>query len=686
MEDKHLKLKHRIAFGLSMSGFLCFTLLVFAPLTLYVKGNDDMWFSFRTLLAPIAIIAGISFIVLSLLLTFVPKGLHKILCCLTFGLALGLYLQCAFFNISYGSGVLDGSQIIWGDYTTYGAIDSAIWAGCIALPFALFMVFKHSWRHALMIAAGCIALLQIGSLAINIYQNQNTLNKLSHEVTQAGIYDVADEENTLVFVVSSMDNSYFKDYKKEHPDLENKLAGFTQYDNALATGAGTMVSLPALMTGEVYTKDTKYTDYIREIWSGDTLYDLLQEKATDCRIFCDDMYFGNGAVRRIDNVVDRVQDKNSYYVVGSTVYRYTMYNCLPHYLKKYFWMNIKDYSAYKSNNTFTAYNDDVLYENYQCNDGFSITDKYHKSLRIYQLQGAREPYRLNSSGKKVSEGTSQRAQTEGEFRIILDMIQDLKDKGLYDSARIIITADNGELDQGQNPMLLYKDKGEAKGYAVSNAPVSLFDLPATLASTVTASYSEYGSGITFKDAEKLPQTRERLFYRNAGSNAGSRIEEYRCTGSAADVNNLEKIAEHRINGGNIDSYTLGKELTFTTDETAAIYCSEGFGHTNGWRTIVHGKRAVMEIPIDKIPENIEDLHAYFNVLTIYEKTPVIIYSDGEEIFSGELNSVVRQNGLNFLIPEYAIGSDKLLTLEFTFPDIEDSSNIMALTSFKIYHQ
>ena len=187
MEDKHLKLKHRIAFGTAMAGFFCITLLIFAPLTLYVKGNDDMWFSFRTLLAPIAIVAGAGFIVLAAILSFVPKIFHKLLCCLTFGLALGFYLQCTFFNISYGSGVLDGSQIIWSDYSTYGAIDSAMWAGCIALPFALFMVFKRSWRHALMIAAGFIVLLQVGSLAVNIYQNQNTLNKLSHEVTQAGI-------------------------------------------------------------------------------------------------------------------------------------------------------------------------------------------------------------------------------------------------------------------------------------------------------------------------------------------------------------------------------------------------------------------------------------------------------------------------------------------------------------------
>lgn len=686
MEEKHLKLKHRIAFGATMSGFLCATLLLFAPLSLYVKGNEDMWFSFRSLILPIILVSVVAFIVIAAILSFVPRGFHKLLCCLTFGLALGFYLQCTFLNISYGSGVLDGSQIIWRDYTTYGAIDSAMWAGCIALPFALYMVFKHSWRRALMIAAAVIVVLQIGTLAVNIFQNQNSLNKLSHEVTQNGIYDLADEDNTVVFVVSSMDNSYFKQYKKEHPEVEKELKGFTQYDNTLATGAGTMVSLPSLMTGEVYKKDIKYTDYIHNIWRGNNVYDLLKKNGVDIRIYCDDMYFGNDAVKKVDNVVDRVQDASSYLVISDTMYRYTMYNCMPHYLKRFFWMSIKDYSAYKSNNTFVPFNDDVFFSEFEENDGFSVTDKYHSALRIYQLQGAREPYRMNAKGEKERSETSRKEQIEGEFAKILEMIGDLKERGLYDDARIVITADNGELDQGQNPVLLYKDKGENKGYTVSKAPVSLFDLPATLASTVTNDYTGYGSGYTFKDAEKAVSDRRRLFYRNAGSNAASRIEEYSCTGDASDSASLEKIAEYRINGGNIDNYTLGKELTFTTDETAAIYCSEGFGHTNGWRTIVHGNKAVMEIPLDKVPDNVTDLHAYFNVLTIYEKTEIVIYSGGEEIYDGELDSVIRQNGLNFLIPIDTLDRNTI-RLEFVFPEIkDDDTNIMALTSFKIYKQ
>ena len=684
MEDKHLSLKHRFAFGSAVSAFFCFTLLAYGPLHLYITGNDEMWFSFYSLLTPVIVVTLIGFIVLTAILSL-PKGaIHKVLCCLVFGISVGLYIQCGFFNISYGSGVLDGSQIAWKDYTTYGAIDSAMWAACLALPFALYMVFKHSWRHILMAAAIFIILLQTGSLAINIYQNQNFLNKLSHEVTVDGMYELSEKDNTLVFVLSSMDQQYYESYKKKHPEIADELTGFTEYTNALSTGSDSLVSIPAMLTGNVYKKDMKYTDFINDTWNSNNVFDVLKSEGADVRVYTDDKFFGNAAVSKVDNITNRAQDSTAYQVIGSTIYRYTIYNSAPHYLKKPFWMSLKEYSSFKSNNTYDPENDAKVFEDYDNAKGFTYTDQYDHAIRIYHLKGAERPYRLTADGKKDSKGTSLSAQVEGDFYYLTQMIKDLKSSGKYDSARIIITADNGDTGYNQHPVLLYKDKGEKEKYQTSKAPVSLFDLPATLVSSVTKDYSRFGS--TIKDVEKLSDNRARLFYRNAGTNANSRIEEYTTTSSASSTKDMNLKKNYYINNGKLEDYMLGTELTFTEDETASMYCKEGFGHTNGWRTIITGKTAQMEIPISEIPENIADLHAYFNVLHIYEETQCTITANGEEVYSGKLNNNVRRNGLNFLIPTDVIGRDRTITLTFSFPDIGKDDNVMALTSFKIYKQ
>ncbi|WP_316631292.1 hypothetical protein [uncultured Ruminococcus sp.] len=686
MEDKHYSLKHRFAFGATTAALFCFTLLVYGPLSLYVTGNDEMWFSFRSLLSPVIIVSLIGFVVMTLLLSL-PKGaIHKILCCLVFGISLGLYIQCSFFNISYGSGVLDGSQIAWMDYTTYGAIDSAMWAACLAMPFALFMVFKRSWRHVLMVAAVFIIFTQIAGLSLDLYKNQNSLDKLSHEVTTDGIYELSDQENTLVFVLSSMDQSYYDEYKKDHPELEKQLSSFTEYTNATATGSDSLVSVPAMLTGEVYKKDVKYTEYINGAWNANNTFDVLQKHYADTRIFTDDKYFGNAAVRKVDNISDRAKDKDAYKVIGSTMYRYTLYKAVPHYLKQLFWMSLSDYSSFKSNNTYNPDADDKFFADYDKAEGFTYSDKYPSAVRIYNLKGAEAPYRLTSNGEKDPDGTSRKEQIEGEFTYILKMIGDLKDHGKFEDARIIITADNGNEDINQHPMLLYKDKNAINVYRTSEAPVSLFDLPATLASTVTKDYKKIGSGTSFKDAEKASEKRERYFYRSVGSNAQSRIEEYLINSKNLDSKKIKLTNSYLLNGGVVENYTLGKELTFTEDETAAMYCKSGFGHTNGWRTIINGKTAQMEIPLDDLPGNLSDLHAYFNVLNVYEETECVITANDVNVYTGRLGNDARNHGLNFLIPTDVIGRDKTIRLTFNFPELREDTDVMALTSFKIYKQ
>ena len=686
MDDKYFSIKHRFAFGTLVAAFFTSTLLIYAPLSLYVSGNDEMWFSFRSLLSPVFVVSLIGMVVMTALLSLPKRGIHKLLCCLVFGVSLGLYIQCGFFNISYGSGVLDGSQIAWKDYTTYGAIDSAMWAACLALPFAVYMVFKRSWRHILMVAAIFIILLQIGGLSIQLYQNQNSLDKLSHEVTNEGIYELSDSDNTLVFMLGAMDKTYYDDYKKEHPEVTEELEGFTEYDNVLGTGSESLVSVPAMLTGDVYKKDTKYTEYVSRAWNNYNVFDVLQKNDCDARVYSDDKFFGNAAVRKVENVVDRAQDSQAYWVIGNTMYRYTMYKAVPHYLKQLFWMSLNDYSSFKSNNTYNPDNDEKFFADYDKAEGFSYTKDYPSAVRVYNLKGAEAPYRLTSTGEKDTDGTSLKEQVEGDFHYILKMIADLKENGRYDSATIVITADNGDTEFSQRPVLLYKAKGDKEAYRTNSAPVSLFDLPATLASTVTDQYKDVGTGKTFKDAEGSAWNRRRFFYRSTGANAKSRIEEYKTNSPKIDADSLKLINSYYLNGGKVDNYILGTELTFTEDETAVMYCQEGFGHTNGWRTIINGTKALMEIPVEDIPENLEDLHAYFHVLNIYEETQCVISANGEEVYSGRLSSEVRQNVLNFLIPTDVIGRDRTIYLTFTFPELEHDTDVMALTSFKIYKQ
>lgn len=692
MDNNQEKFSHRLALGGSISLFFVFTIGLYAPLMLYIENKDVLWFNFESTLIVSLVVSAIALVILTLFTSIPKKIIHIGLCCLVFALSLGLFIQGNFLNIDYGSGVLDGSEIAWKDYTTYGAIDSAMWAACLAMPFAFWMVFRKQWRKILIFSSLGFVLVQSVILCGVISKNSNDLDKVTYEVTRDGIYELSEDENTLVFVLDSFDNEYFDKIKKDFPDYKERLCGFTEYDNALATSAGSSLAMPALLSGEVHTKDTKYSNYIDSIWEGETIYSKLNSAGIDTRIYAQTAYFGEDAKDDVENIVDYMDTAGAYASMTSVVYKYAAYTYAPHYLKEYFWMDLKTISSYKSKNAYTL-NDSQFYSDYVREQGFTYTDSYNDAVRIYNLNGARAPYTLTKNTIKSINGTSLNDQIYGCFNCLFSMIEDLKQNGKYEDATIIITANIGNKGLAQNPILLIKDAGKTEGYDVNHAPLSAFDFVPTLASKITDDYSGYGSGKTFYDFES-DATRTRYFYLNSGENNKTKIEQYSTREKASDTESLKPLNSF-YSTEDVSNYRLGTSMSFGMDATANQYCIQGFCATTGWRTPLAGPQSQMVIPISSIPSDAQDIHVFFDVHSIERASKCEIYANGKQVFSAKINKSFSKDGLNFTVPKNLIGKDKTLRLRFVFPEISDDefyleqnkrTKTFSLESFKMYTQ
>lgn len=692
MENKYDKFPHRLALSVSVSFFFVYTFLFYGPIKLYIENKDVLWYSFDSMLVATIIISAIALVVITLIACIPKRIIHAGMCCLIFALALGLFIQGNFMNIDYGSGVLDGSEIAWKDYNTYGAINSAVWAACLAMPFAFFMVFRVQWRKVLMFSSLGLVLVQVVILTVLLIQNSSSLHKVTYEVTREGIYELSDDENTLVFVLDSFDEEYLDKIKTAVPDYEEKLSGFTEYDNTLASASGASVALPSMLTGEVYTKDTNYTNYIENIWDENNVYSALSANGVDTRIFAQTEYFGSDSEEYVGNIVDYMDGAGVNQSMISTVYKYTAYTYMPHYFKKYFWMDLDTISTYKSKNIYTL-NDAKFYSDYVREEGFVYSDDYKEAVRIYNLDGARSPYTLTKNTIKSINGTSLDEQIYGCFNCLFTMIDDLKENGKYKDATIIITANIGNTGLSQHPVLLVKEAGKDTGYETSHAPVSSFDFAPTLASLSTKDYSSFGSGKTYFDIEDN-EKRTRYFYLNTGDNNQTRIDKY-CTSKSADDVESMKVIESYYSNTSKSNYELGTQLTFTMDATANVYTTEGFCSTTGWRTPVAGPNAQMVIPIESIPDDAEDLHVYFGIHSIDNVSLCSIYANGTKVFSEKITKDYQTDGLNFTVPSSVIGEDNVLTLDFVFSNISKSeleldtnkrTKTISVQSFKMYTQ
>lgn len=692
MENNYDKFGHRLALSASVAAFFVYTFFLYAPIKLYIENKDVLWFDFDATLTVSLIVSAVALLLITLFATIPKRFIHAGVCCLLFALALGLFIQGNFLNIDYGSGVLDGSEIAWKDYTTYGAINSAVWAACLAMPFAFYMVFRTQWRRILIFSSLGLVLVQVVILSSLVVQNSGTLDKATFDVTRDGIYELSEDDNTIVFVLDSFDEEYLEKIKKDFPNYEDKLSGFTEYDNALATGSGASVALPSLLTGEVFTKDKTYSTYLRDIWDGDTVYSLLNENGTDTRIFAQTEYFSASAKNDIENIVDYMDTTGAYASMTKTIYKYAAYTYAPHYLKQYFWLDLDTISTYKSNNTYTL-NDAKFYSDYVRAEGFDYTDNYESAVRIYNLDGARSPYTLTRNTIKSINTTSLDDQIYGCFNCLFSMIDDLKTNGVYENSKIIITANVGNKDLTQHPILLIKEKGVSEGYEINHAPLSLFDLAPTLASSVTDEYSNFGSGKTFSEFDDDTK-RTRYFYLNTGENSETRIEQYSTRSNADDVENF-KLLNSFYSTPEVIDYRLGTFRSFAMDATANMYCYEGFCSTTGWRTPLAGPQAQMVIPISSIPNDAQDIHVFFGIHSIDKASNCIIYANGRQVFSGKIDKSYVSEGLNFTVPSSLIGNDNTLTLSFAFTDIDENemnieqnkrTKTVSFKSFKMYTQ
>lgn len=692
MDNKYNKFPHRLALSVSVSFFFVYTFLFYGPLKIYIENKDVLWFNFTSTLTVTAIVSVVALLLITLFTTIPKRFIHCGLCCLVFALALGLFIQANFMNIDYGSGVLDGSEIAWKDYTTYGAINAAVWAACLAMPFAFFMVFRNQWRRILIFSSIGLVVVQVVILAVLLLQNSNQLHKITYEVTRQGIYELSEEDNTIVFVLDSFDEEYLDKIKQSVPDYEEKLSGFTEYDNTLTSASGASVALPSLLTGEPYKKQTTYRQYIENIWSDDTVYSLLNSNGVDTRVFAQTEYFGSNAKDDIKNIVDYMDGAGAYESMVSTLYKYTAYTYMPHSLKKYFWLDLNTISSYKSKNVYSL-NDAKFYSDYVRAEGFTYTDEYNKSVRIYNLDGARSPYTLTKNTIKSINETSLDDQIYGCFNCLFTMLDDLKENGIYENATIIITANIGNTNLTQHPILLIKEAGKTEGYEVNHAPLSSFDLAPTLASIATDNYSSYGSGSTYFDFTEDSE-RTRYFYLNTGENSDVRIDQYSTSSHADDVDSMELVDSFYSNNKK-GKYKLGTSLTFTMDATANMYTTEGFCSTTGWRTPMAGPKAQMVIPIANIPKDAQDVHVFFGIHSIDKASKCSIYANERLVFSAKITESFIPDGLNFTVPTSIIGDDNTITLDFVFDNIPQSeleletnkrTKTVSFNSLKLYTQ
>ena len=648
--------------------FFVFSVLFYGPLSLYLPNAEELWFRIGEVLKIVSVISLIAALCMSLFFFVLPEKVSSFFRKLLFGGALGFYVQGNLIPVSYGSGVLDGSAIDWGAYKTYALINTGIWVICILLPFVLAWIMRNKKgliTRVLIIASLFLTAIQIPAMISQFLSYHPNVNA-NVSIKKEGMFDYSDRENVIMFMLDTYDEAYFDQFIEEEPSFTDSLTGFVHYENTLSAGAKTIVAVPAMFTGKPFKRENTYSEYLEDVWGQDNVLSVMHDHGYDVRVYSETMLYSDDVINYVSNFTTEGAKVGSYFTLAKKLYKLDLFKFLPHVLKKRFTFDTAEFQKAKSDTEYILNDksDASTIASFR-KKGLSVSDDQEKVFILYHMFGAHSKYKLSREGKLVS-SSNVHDQCAGCMAFVKEVLEEMKAKGVYDDATIIITADHGDKNKGEHPIFLLKLPGSTEAYRTSKAPVSLFDVAVFLTNIVgyTLPDQEFGTDLLALDEDEV---RERHFFYNTSGNSRVVINEFATTSDASDEENLEKINTFEDVNGPDTPYVLGTELYFTTEATANRYCIEGWGTNTGFRTKLRGPYTRMDIPIQDLPET-GNLSVHYGLYYRGKKEKdYIVYANGEEVGRGTITHADEKEGINFDVPVASFKDSNILTIEFEFP-------------------
>lgn len=631
--------------------FFALTLTLFAATQMVCDNQEEFWFTWAQM-APGVVRVGLwVWGALTLLLAVLPRRAFPWGQGVLLGLGVAALLQGNGLNADYGA--LNGQAIVWEDYTVYGLINTALWAGILFICLSL-----RQWKRfgALCVVLPC--LLAVGEGGWIAYRAaQAPTPQTETYLSQAGLYTVGTEENLLVLVLDSVDADQFAQALAEDPDLSRRLEGFTWYRNAMGLSDPTKYGLPALLTGQAYTQPVDYAGFIAAAYADAPLYTMLAGDVWDARFFTDSRYVSLDA-GVVDNLAQEELAVNDPAGLTRDLLRLCAFRYAPHFLKPQLWMYSNVFLPYAQAQGEPVYEvTDPAFDARLREEGLEAT--VERAFRLIHLTGMHPPYTMDADCQYQAQGVTAQEQMRGCLRLAEDYLEQLRALGVYDRSAVLILADHGT-ETVHRPLLLLKRPGDTGEMAVNDAPVSYADLPATYVALLTG--AQAGTELW-----SIPQgqARTRLYYHESSRNNAFNLYEY--STQALSPSWEELIPTGRVfHGDSLEAaapYTLGETLYFDLRATARPYLVSGFSSADFHSTWTVGESGRISLPLARLPRS-DTLTVEMKFLSIMGGSQRLrVDCGGQTVFEG----TVTDYTLRFSFPASLV-QDQTLTLDFTYPD------------------
>lgn len=390
--------------------------------------------------------------------------------------------------LSYNLPKLTGEANLFPSASPRFALDSIIWLSILLLS----ILFRGRILPKLLPIVLSLSLLLVLGIADS---TMNSATRTIPTITRSQVLDRASfssDSNVLVMVLDATSTALIKDYLELYPERKNDFAGFLVFQNNMETTTNTQWALPSILKGNIYT-------------GGPVLQ--YQQSAFDAdismaAIFAREGYntYASSILPMFNNIKQNEQSSDwratSSLSMTSQLYGQLYIRFSPYMFKNAIANNVGYQTAVNKKdmlpdgNLSTLKNpstsgDELTYETLM--HAITVKNSTKPTFHFHHVNGSHKPYTTDRAGNELPQ--TERYSIKGlqeqsiwTFNNVVNLLQCMKENGIYDSATIVFLGDHDDrmttnknrsnIEYSKQPVLMIKPAKQAGEPVFALAPTS----------------------------------------------------------------------------------------------------------------------------------------------------------------------------------------------------------------------
>lgn len=562
--------KSHIIISLLASFAFSFSFFIAGPLGFFFSESNRSFFEdnniYAHMLVPVMVIgAAVFFVALAAILLFATGKVHTVFISVIAWLLVCGYLQSLFFN-GWTNGLI-GDGNAGSEMPAFGIPNLLLWLvlGVIIIGAPLLSkgkLTKIAGAAKMVIVYLLVLVLAMqGAGLLEVVLSAPEEKESSAFLSTENMFDISANDNVVVFIIDRFDQEYYYELLEYDPDFFKDFDGFTSYVDNVSLYARTYPAVTSILTGVENDFEGTREEYFEKAYGSSTFLKDMSAGGYDVNIYTSNWYTYSDAKEMgdVENIAEAGIKAKLNDPIGllSAMISYSAYNYCPDVLKYSIGVSTKTFTGFASQDTdedMYIADDAKIYADFSKS---GLTEKPQNNFTFLHLRGCHSPFNIDENCNNVGDdNATSLQQTRGVFKFIREYIAELKAKGVYEDATIVIMGDHAcaiydteDVPSARITSLLVKEKGQAgTAFKESEAPVCQANfIPTIIKSAGVTPSVDYGKAYSEVLEDEII-TRKYLFEKTVTVNDKrcDEIVEYEITGSARDFSNWEIKERHQI--------------------------------------------------------------------------------------------------------------------------------------------